>query len=715
MVAAHSTVDVPVPVASVEPSTRLIARAAAASIIAGAVLGFVLATGDDVRAADVVRLVLLCTWATASAAMAQVSGTRRLGLIALAGTAVGALRSVAVGLLERDELPDVAELVAPLAAALVIAVGVHLVGALPTGSIRSRPVRNTVVVTYVAATAVGVGSWLADDLGTWPLFLLGGLGVTVVAPGAHRSYGESRGVVRQRLQWLGLAVALVVETVLIVGALHLLIDWPPQPGVAIGGSLMLVALALLAGSSRRLVGRVESLLQHAVSLAGSSAIVVATYLIIVVGLGRVPTDEERTILVLSMLAAAVAALAFIPARARLTETANRLVYGEANDPSEAIETFGQRMTRALPMDELLLQLVELLKKHLGLVRAEVWGGTDGRYERVASVPDQGPGVLVLGDKELPVVARAGVTGRAWASVWLPAVLEERGPGPLRIAPMTSQGEVFGLLVVERRDGHDEFTEDDERVLTELARQVGLALKNSSLDLALQASLEEVKKANVELRRSRARIVASGDAERRKIERNLHDGAQQHLVALAVKLRLIQRLGEANPEQALTMVEEARNDVLATVEEVRALAHGIYPPLLMDRGLPEALRAAAGRSALPTTVVADVVVRYDQEVEAAVYFCTLEALQNAGKHAGDDASATVEVTAGNGELRFVVTDDGAGFDLGARSGGHGFVNMADRLGAIGGSVEVWSAPGRGTRISGRIPAQPRAEPEPVASS
>jgi signal transduction histidine kinase len=274
--------------------------------------------------------------------------------------------------------------------------------------------------------------------------------------------------------------------------------------------------------------------------------------------------------------------------------------------------------------------------------------------------------------------------------------------------MTHSGQLFGLLVLERPEGEEEFSEEDDRVLTELARQVGLALQNSELDNALKATLDQVQRKNAELQESRARIVASGDAERRKIERNLHDGAQQHLVALAVKLRLIQRVGEANPEQALAMVEEARSDVLATVEEVRALAHGIYPPLLMDRGLPEALQAAAGRASLPTTVTADGIDRYEQDVEAAVYFCILEALQNAGKHAGEAATVAVEVAATDDELRFSVVDDGAGFELADRVGGHGFVNMGDRLGAIGGTVEVSSALGQGTRISGRIPAAARRQ-------
>ncbi|HEX5097419.1 MAG TPA: histidine kinase, partial [Acidimicrobiia bacterium] len=247
-----------------------------------------------------------------------------------------------------------------------------------------------------------------------------------------------------------------------------------------------------------------------------------------------------------------------------------------------------------------------------------------------------------------------------------------------------------------------FTEEDERVLTELARQVALALHNSALDTALQASLDELRVTNEELRQSRARIVATADQSRRQIERNLHDGAQQHLVALAVKLGLARQMVGGDTDTLSTLLEELRADAQTTLTELRELAHGIYPPLLMDRGLCEALRAAANRSVLATDVDADV-GRFPPEVEAAVYFCVLEALQNAGKHAGEGARLTVNVTATDHELNFSVHDDGAGFDTTTGAiRGHGFVNMEDRLGAIGGVLKVESAPGAGTTISGEIP-------------
>jgi signal transduction histidine kinase len=684
-------------------------EAVAMGILALAVLAagsgiWVLLDGDGLDAASVVRGALVVLFGLSGWAAWRRPPTRRLGGLVLGGLLVASTELLASAVAWRYPDADIAAALASLAGPLVLAVAFHAFATLPDGLAGTPAERWTLAAAYSAAVVVGGAHWAARPDPSWAP--VGLLGLGLVALGlvlSHRRYLRARGAARQRMQWLGLALTVVAEIGVVAGALHLLVDWPSDPLLALGASLGLVAVALAAASSPRFVGRVDRLLTHAVSGAGLTAVVVGVYLVVVVGLGRVPSEEERAVLVLSMLAAALSASLYLPARERLSVVADRLVYGEPQDPGQALDTFGSRMTRALPMEELLLQLAELAKKHFALRAAEVWTGVDGRLVRAASVPDVGAAALALGDAELPVVARAGVSGRGWASVWLPQLLEDRGDGPLRIAPMTHSGQLFGLLVIERPDGDDDFSQDDERVLTELARQVGLALQNSELDNALKATLEEVQRKNVELQESRARIVASGDAERRRIERNLHDGAQQQLVALAVKLRLVQRLAETAPEQALAMLEDARNDVLTTVDEVRALAHGIYPPLLMDRGLPEALQAAAARSPQPVTVAAGGVGRYRQDEEAAVYFCCLEALQNASKHAGEGASVAIEVAVDGDGLRFEVRDDGAGFDLTSGVRGQGFVNMADRLGAIGGTVEVWSAPGQGTRIAGRIPS------------
>jgi len=445
------------------------------------------------------------------------------------------------------------------------------------------------------------------------------------------------------------------------------------------------------------------LLAHTVSLAGLSGVVVAVYLVIVLGLGRAPTDTERPLLGLSMLAAAVAAVLYIPTRERLARFSNRLVYGEREAPDQVLKTFGSRLSRAIPLDELLLQVAESLRKTLTLTSAEIWTGSGGRLERSVSVPDSPVVHLTVRPDEEAVVARAGVSGPAWAKVWMGGLLNGREEAALRVAPITHSGHLLGLIVAIRAPTGDAFKDEEERILTELARQVGLALHNVQLDSTLQATLDEVRRQADELRASRARIVAASDAARRQIERNLHDGAQQHLVALAVNLRLARQIAESDLGVAKEMLEQLGHDLQDAVAELRSLAHGIYPPLLIDRGLPEALSAAGARSALPTTVVADGIGRYSPELEAAVYFCCLEAMQNAGKHAGEGSTMTVRVWDDAGALMFEVADDGAGFDPAERRApGAGFVNMGDRVGAIGGTFGVQSAPGMGTRVSGRVP-------------
>jgi signal transduction histidine kinase len=292
-------------------------------------------------------------------------------------------------------------------------------------------------------------------------------------------------------------------------------------------------------------------------------------------------------------------------------------------------------------------------------------------------------------------------------MWMPGLIPPGSSAEqselVRVAPVTHLGNLLGLLVVRRPAAGPPFTASDDRTLVDLARQVGLALHNVSLDTALQASLAELRERNAELQASRARIVNAADASRRRLERDLHDGAQQHLVGLAVKLGLAAQIAETDPASVVPLFAELRSDVRAATTSLRELAHGIYPPLLRDHGLAAALRAAVSRSPLDCSVAVSVGEgRYPAEVEAAVYFCCLEALQNAGKHAGPDTKVRVSVDAEGGNLRFTVVDDGLGFDP-TRTGGHGFVNMRDRVGAIGGELVLTSAPGSGTTVAGTVPA------------
>jgi len=571
----------------------------------------------------------------------------------------------------------------------------------------------------VVAAILGVGAVVAlvesshTGLRRGPLLVEGAVFVGVGLLGFAARCRAASPLERARLQWLGWSLVVAATVGLAALGFDAILAVPRQPAVIALGAVALVPLASVLATYDWAVAAIDRVLVRTIVLAGLVTLVVGVYLAVVIGLGHVPTSRDRDVLSLSMVAAGLAAMLTIPARRRLEEIGNQRVYGARHAPDEPLRTFASRMSRAIPLDELLLQLAESLHKSLQLRVAEVWTGTDGVLDRAASVPDRGRGRILLAAEELRVVARSHVSGAAWAQVWIPAVMVGRTATIIRVAAVSHLGDLLGLLVVERAADQRAFTDEDDRVLAELARQLGLALHNVRLDSALQASLDELRVRNDELRASRARIVAASDDSRRQIERNLHDGAQQHLVAMAVKIGLARQLLEADPTVAATMLEELRADVQETLTELRELAHGIYPPLLRDRGLPEALQTAANRATLATTVRADELGRYPEGIETAVYFCCLEAMQNAGKHAGEGAEVVVTVQVegahlgddgpnADGVLHFEVRDDGAGFDVGAGGAGHGFVNMRDRLGAIGGALAVTSAVGEGTTIVGTVP-------------
>lgn len=228
------------------------------------------------------------------------------------------------------------------------------------------------------------------------------------------------------------------------------------------------------------------------------------------------------------------------------------------------------------------------------------------------------------------------------------------------------------------------------------------LRSVHPDPALEASLDEARDQIEQLRASRARLAAAADAERRRIERDLHDNAQQHLVALAVNLQLARELTDADPAGAKTLLAEMGRDVREALDEVRELAQGIYPPLLRARGLAEALRGMASAAGIPTRVEATGLGRYPPDVEATVYFSCREALQNAAHHAGAGARASIRAWHEGGALHFEVLDDGAGFEQRTNHPGVGLTNMSDRLGVLGGRLAITSEPHRGTRVSGTIP-------------
>ena len=471
---------------------------------------------------------------------------------------------------------------------------------------------------------------------------------------------------RARLQWLGWAIVVAGTISLAALGLDAIVGFPHRPGLVALAVTTLVPFALVAGTFDAATRQVDRLLVRTIVVAGIVALVEATYLLVVIGLGHVPTTSDRKVLTSSMLAAAIAALLSIPARHRLEEAANQRVYGDRRAPDEPLRTFAGRMSRAVPLDELLLQLAESLRKSLGLSSAEVWTGADGVLDLVASVPHRDAPRILLSADELTVVARSHVSGHAWVQIWIPALLAGRDAGPIRVASVTHLGQLLGLIVVERAaDGARSLKPTTAACPTWPGRSGWPCTTSSSTRLSR--------------RHSTSCATGTGSCGRRgpaSSPRRTTHGARSSATCTTAPSSTwwpwpsnsawpagCSRPIRARPEK---MLEELRADVQDTLSELRELAHGIYPPLLRDRGLAEALQTAANRATLPTSVEADGIGRYAEGIETAVYFCCLEAMQNAGKHAGEGAEVTVRVTVespgpSEPELLFSVCDDGAGFD------------------------------------------------------
>jgi signal transduction histidine kinase len=239
-------------------------------------------------------------------------------------------------------------------------------------------------------------------------------------------------------------------------------------------------------------------------------------------------------------------------------------------------------------------------------------------------------------------------------------------------------------------------------LSALTGAIATGVRQRGAQRRQEARLEDELRATIrELRRSRARVAHVADTERRRIERDLHDGCQQRLIALRVKLALAEEIAADESQSVGELIQEIAADAETALEDLHALVHGIYPAVLTDRGLADAARAMARAASVPTRVLAQDFARYPPDVEAAVYFTCVEALQNTAKHAGAGATARITLRQERGGLAFEVRDDGCGYDTDAR-GGNGLANMQDRLGAVGGRLRIASAPGCGAVIQGWVP-------------
>jgi len=403
-----------------------------------------------------------------------------------------------------------------------------------------------------------------------------------------------------------------------------------------------------------------------------AAFFTAVYVAVVVGIGTAIGSTRNPFL--TVLAAAVIALAFNPVRARAKRFANRVVYGKRATPYEVVSEFAERMAGTYSLEDVLPRMARILVDGTGARQARVWLRVGEELRPAASSGDQASTdePLPMPDGELPAIA-----------------------GVSKVVAVRHHGDLLGALTLTKPP-NDPLTAAENKLVDDLAAQVGLVLRNVRLTEELRGNLEE-------LRASRQRIVAAQDQERRRLERNIHDGAQQELVALTVRLRLAGLTAEKDPTKTKAMLEELQREATSALENLRDLARGIYPPLLADRGLVAALSGQGRKAPIPVSIDADGIGRYSQDQEAAVYFCCLEALQNVAKYAGA-TRVTVRLREQDGRVTFAVTDDGVGFDPKARGYGTGLQGMADRLAALAGELIVTSSPGAGTTVTGTVPVR-----------
>ncbi|MDP9067361.1 MAG: histidine kinase [Actinomycetota bacterium] len=433
-----------------------------------------------------------------------------------------------------------------------------------------------------------------------------------------------------------------------------------------------IPIALFVGLIRFRLWDIDRVMNRTLVYGAVLGIITLVYLAAVVGIETTIGAGRRLNLAVSVAVTVALAAAFQPLRDRARKVANRIVYGKRATPYEVLSELSERVGNAYAAEDAIPQMARALAEGTAARSAGVWLRVGDRLVLSASWPEPAGDAtpVPLNGSQLPEFT-----------------------GASRAVAVSHQGELLGALTIDTTPGQPP-TPIEERLLQDIAAQAGLLLRNAQLTAELHARLEQ-------LRESRQRIVAAQDAERRRLERNIHDGAQQHLVALSMKLRLAQDLADRDPARARALLEELQGDTSSALQTLRDLARGIYPPVLADKGLVQALEAHARRCPVEVTVSEDGVGRHGSDVEAAVYFFCLEAIQNAIKHVG---RGPIEVTLhqSEGTLHVAVRDPGPGFDVSTRSYGTGIQNMSDRLAALGGHLSVTSSPTGPTVVEGSVP-------------
>ena len=434
--------------------------------------------------------------------------------------------------------------------------------------------------------------------------------------------------------------------------------------------------------TRRTIGRLRhDGLHRLIVTVGLACFVVGVYVLVVRGAGALIGHTDSPHLLLSVLATAAVALLFAPVQAALERWAASMGHGRAPTPYDVLSRFADTTSADDRTEDIPERMSRLLAQGTGARWAQVWLLVAGHLTLAATwPPDSGPDLT-------PPVPRPGARD---------ATGQYR-----RALPVRYGGERLGVIRLQERPGLP-LTIVEERLFTALAGQSGMVLRLAAVRAELEDRHVELLDRAGDLQASRRRLILTHDTARRRLERDIHDGAQQHLLALAVNLRLAQTIAARSPERAAQVLGDQAEAAQVAIETLHSLSRGIYPRLLSEEGLVPALRDVLDSTAIPVTVRAGLGRRPPAPVEAALYFCCMEAVQNATKHSRA-SSVTVHLSAVPYAWLLTIADDGTGFDLTqAELSGAGLANMRDRLDAVGGTADVRSRPGAGTTVTARVP-------------
>jgi signal transduction histidine kinase len=548
---------------------------------------------------------------------------------------------------------------------------------------------------------------------TWTPILRGGDGLALALPamalfGLLDRFRKANPVVRQQIKWLLFAVAISIATNVVRAPLQSLggefVTW--------SRALWLLSAPLPAAAAALAVFRyrlwdVDLVISRTLVFGLLWVATSAAFLGVALAGGLLVSGPDSRVLSALVLALLVT-LVLQPARHRLEEVLTRFVYGERPTIYALLSRLGETLEEAIDVGGFAPRVADAVRRGLGVPWVAVWlyvdvDGSAALRPVATSGVDAGPPAPLPGEVVPALKALLQPYRFADLAPKLTAALRPLWTeSPAVVAPILAGEELIGLLACGQRP-RDPLSAPDLELLAAVAHEAGLALRNLRLEAELRQRLDEIEQQAEELRRSRQRLVTAQDGERRRIERDLHDGVQQQLVTLAATLRRASRLTSTETQPLLADLAGAAEDAVFALQE---LARGIYPGVLADQGLIAALRTLAGRLPLSARVQIEpslVGCRFERELEVALYFVALEAMTNVQKHAYT-ANVTVSLrrAAAGSTVVLEVRDDGQGFDRWSVMGGSGLQNMQDRIAAVGGTSVIESRPGAGTRVSAVVP-------------